>query len=167
MTASTARRFPDWLVLALFVAVTLAVGFLGSRATTPAIGTWYASLTKPAITPPNAVFAPVWTALYVLMAVAAWLVWRSGPDGRAIAAAMRAFWIQLALNLAWSWIFFGARDIGWAFFEILLLIAALLVTILRFWRISPRAGMLLLPYLAWTLFATLLTLRFWQLNPRG
>ncbi|MBL8699133.1 MAG: tryptophan-rich sensory protein [Alphaproteobacteria bacterium] len=167
MAASIARRLPAWATLALFVAVTLGVGYLGAQVTTPAIGGWYAGLAKPDFTPPNGVFAPVWTALYVMMAVAAWMVWRADAAPSAIEAAMRAFWIQLALNLAWSWIFFGARDVGWAFFEILLLIAALLVTILRFWKLSPRAGLLLLPYLAWSLFATALTLRIWQLNPRS
>ena len=152
-------------MLILFLVITLAVGFLGSRVTAPAIGGWYAGLIKPGFTPPNAIFAPVWTTLYVMMAVAAWLVWKADGEERRIGAALRAFWVQLALNLAWSWIFFGAKDIGWAFFEILLLIAAVIVTILRFWRLAPRAGMLLLPYLAWSLFATALTFRLWQLNP--
>lgn len=158
------RRVPGWLALVLFLAATLGIGYLGSRATAPAIGGWYAGLVKPAITPPNAVFAPVWTTLYVLMAVAAWLVWRA-PDGPGRRAALRVFWIQLALNLAWSWIFFGARDIGWAFFEILLLLVALALTLWRFHAVAPRAALLLVPYAAWTGFAAVLTWQFWQLNP--
>ncbi len=161
------RRLPAWSVLILFIAVTLGVGFFGARATAPAIPTWYAGLNKPDLMPPNWVFGPVWTTLYLMMAVAGWLVWRHEGEERPREAALRAFWIQLALNFTWSWIFFQAKDPGWAFVEILLLVAAVLVTILRFGRFSRAAALLLLPYLAWIGFASYLTLRIWQLNPRA
>jgi len=144
-----------------FLLATLGVGVLGSLFTTPQIPTWYAGLNHPSIAPPNWVFAPVWTTLYVLMAIAAWRVWkvtglRSG--------AMAAFAVQLVLNLAWSALFFGAHNIGGALAEIALLDVAIVITVILFFWHDWLAGLLLLPYLAWTLFATLLTYGFWGLN---
>jgi len=147
--------------LYFFLLATLGVGAVGSLFTTPQISTWYAGLNHPSIAPPNWVFAPVWTTLYVLMAFAAWRVWkvtglRSG--------AMALFAVQLALNLAWSAIFFGLHQIGGALAEIALLDAAILVATILFFRRDWLAGLLMLPYLAWTLFATFLTYAFWGLN---
>ena len=147
--------------LYFFLLATLGVGAVGSLFTTPQISTWYAGLNHPSIAPPNWVFAPVWTTLYVLMAFAAWRVWkvtglRSG--------AMAVFAVQLALNLAWSAIFFGLHQIGGALAEIALLDAAILVATILFFRRDWLAGLLMLPYLAWTLFATFLTYAFWGLN---
>jgi tryptophan-rich sensory protein len=147
--------------LLLFILVTVAVGAAGSFFTQPNIPTWYAGLNHPDITPPNWVFAPVWTTLYVLMAFAAWRVWRiTGLKS----VEMLAWGLQLALNLAWSGIFFALHKIGAALAEILLLDLAILYTLLLFWRRDSLAGALMLPTLAWTGFATLLTWRFWQLN---
>ena len=147
--------------LLLFILATVAIGAAGSIFTQPNISTWYAHLNHPSITPPNWVFAPVWTTLYVMMAVAAWRVWRiTGLKS----IELLAWGLQLALNLAWSAIFFGLHRIGAALVEILLLDLAILTTLLLFWRRDAIAGALLLPYLAWTGFATLLTWRFWQLN---
>lgn len=147
--------------LYFFLLATLGVGAVGSLFTTPQIPTWYAGLNHPSIAPPNWVFAPVWTTLYVLMAFAAWRVWkvaglRSG--------AMAVFAVQLALNLAWSVIFFGLHQIGGALVEIALLDAAILIATILFFRHDWLAGLLMLPYLAWTLFATFLTYAFWGLN---
>ena len=148
--------------LLIFVLVTVAIGAFGSFFTQPNIPTWYAQLNHPAITPPNWVFGPVWTTLYVMMAVAAWRVWRmTGLKSR----EMLAWTVQLALNFAWSAIFFGLHRIGAALIEIVLLDLAILTTLLLFWRRDRIAGMLLVPYLAWTCFATLLTWRFAALNP--
>ena len=147
--------------LLFFILVTAAVGAAGSLVTQPNIPTWYAHLNHPSITPPNWVFGPVWTTLYVLMAVGAWRVWRiTGLKS----IELLAWGLQLALNFAWSAIFFGLHRIGAALVEILLLDLAILYTLLLFWRRDAIAGALLLPYLAWTGFATLLTWRFWQLN---
>jgi tryptophan-rich sensory protein len=147
--------------LLLFILVTVAVGAAGSIFTQPNIPTWYMHLNHPSITPPNWVFGPVWTTLYALMAVAAWRVWRiTGLKS----VELLAWGLQLALNLAWSVIFFGLHRIGAALVEILLLDLAILTTLLLFWRRDAIAGALLLPYLAWNGFATLLTWRFWQLN---
>jgi tryptophan-rich sensory protein len=147
--------------LLLFILVTVAVGALASLVTESHISTWYARLNHPSITPPNWVFAPVWTTLYVLMAFAAWRVWRiTGLKS----VEMLAWGLQLALNFAWSMIFFALHKIGAALVEILLLDLAILYTLLLFWRRDTLAGALMLPYFTWTGFATLLTWRFWELN---
>ena len=147
--------------LFVFLLVTLGVGTCASLFTTPQIPTWYAGLNHPAIAPPNWVFAPVWTTLYVLMAVAAWLVWkRAGLRS----VEMAAFAGQLALNFAWSAIFFGLHQIGAALILIAALDLAILITAILFFRRDPLAGLLFVPYLAWVLFATALTHAFWRLN---
>jgi len=150
-----AKRRP----LYIFLIVTLSTGAVGSLFTSPAIPTWYAFLNRPAFTPPNWVFAPVWTALYIMMAFAAWRVWRK-TGLRSV--EMAAFAVQLVLNLGWSVVFFGLHQIGAALIEIVALDVAILVL---FFHRDRMAGLLMLPYLAWTLFATLLTQTFGQLNP--
>ena len=144
-----------------FLILTLAVGAAGSLFTQPSIPTWYAGLNKPAIAPPNWVFAPVWTTLYILMAFAAWRVWKK-TGLRSV--EMAAFAVQLALNFFWSVLFFGLHRIGAALIEIAVLDLAILATLVLFFRRDRPAGLLFAPYLAWTLFATLLTQTFGQLN---
>lgn len=127
-------------------------------------GEWYAALNKPAWNPPGWIFGPVWTALYVMMAVAAWLVWRRGG----FAAQRRPlgwFLAQLVLNALWTPLFFGLRQPGWAFAEILLLWLAILATLLAFRSVSRAAAWLLVPYLAWVSFAAVLNGTIWRLNP--
>ncbi|HEX4636615.1 MAG TPA: TspO/MBR family protein [Rhizomicrobium sp.] len=144
-----------------FLVATLGTGALASLFTTPQIPTWYASLNKPSFTPPNWLFAPVWTTLSILMAFAAWRAWRkTGLKS----PAMAAFAFQLALNLAWSVLFFGLHQIGAALTEILVLDVAIAVTLLLFFRPDFLAGLILLPYLAWTVFASILTHAIWQMN---
>jgi tryptophan-rich sensory protein len=124
-------------------------------------GDWYASLNKPEWNPPSWIFGPVWTALYLMMAGSAWLVWRR--DGW-----RRPLWLyftQLALNAAWTPVFFGAREIGWALVLIVVLWLAILVTLLSFLRVSRVAGGMLLPYLAWVSFAAFLNFTLWRMNP--
>jgi benzodiazapine receptor len=148
--------------LLAFILVTLIIGAGASVFTEPSIPTWYANLVHPAIAPPNWVFAPVWTTLYVLMAVAAWRVWRiTGTRSK----EMTAYGVQLALNFAWSAIFFAAHQIGLALIEIILLVLAILVTAILFLRRDRLAGILFLPYLGWTAFAAVLTHAFWVANP--
>ncbi len=154
----TAKHRP----LYFFLIATLGVGACASFFTQPAIPTWYAALSHPALAPPDWVFAPVWTLLYVAMAFAAWRVWRK-TGLRTL--EMAAFALQLALNFAWSAIFFGLHRIQAAFVEILVLDLVLLVTALLFARRDAVAGLLLLPYLAWTVFASVLTHAFLRLNP--
>ena len=147
--------------LLLFVLGTLLVGWAGSLFTQPNIPTWYAGLEKPAFTPPNWIFAPVWTALYVLMAVAAARVFKiTGLKSPELAA----WFAQLFLNLCWSALFFELHRLDWALAEILVLDAAILLTTVLFWRRDRLAGLLMLPYLGWTSFATVLNHAVWQLN---
>jgi benzodiazapine receptor len=151
----------DWGGLVFWVALCLAAAWFGSRFEP---GAWYTGLARPAYTPPAWVFAPVWTLLYMLMALAAWLVWREhGFAGAPIALSL--FMVQLALNAAWSWIFFGLHRPGLALAEIQILWWAIMVTLIAFWRRRRLAGRLLLPYLLWVTFATVLNFGFWQLNP--
>ena len=156
---STAR---DLAALAGFAALTLAVGAAGGLATAASVNTWYPTLAKPAFNPPNWVFAPVWTTLYLLMALAAWRVWRSGAAGARL--ALGAWALQLALNLCWSLVFFGLREIGAALAEILVLLAAIALTAFLSWRIDRLAGALYAPYIAWVAFATVLNAALWKLN---
>ena len=152
-----------WIGLAVSVALCLGAGGLGAAVTTPQIDGWYKTIAKPAWNPPAAVFGPVWTTLFVLMAVAAWLVWR--PAGfRAAALPLALFGVQLVLNVAWSGIFFGLQRPGWAFVEILVLLLAIGATTVAFFRCSPLAGWLMVPYLAWTSFAAILNFTIWRLN---
>ncbi len=152
-------------VLAAFVAVALSAGWIGSLATTPNIPTWYAGLTKPSFNPPNAIFPVVWTILYVLMGVAAWMVWRS-PSGesRRRRVALVLWFVQLGLNVLWSFAFFGARSPLAGLVVIVVLLAAIVVTILAFRRVSGLAALLLAPYLAWVAFATVLNASILSLN---
>lgn len=146
-----------WLVLCFGAAA------LGSWATTPELPGWYASLRKPSFNPPNWVFGPVWTVLFALMAVAAWLVWkRAGWGGGR--AALGAFLVQLGLNTLWSWLFFGRHAIGAAAVEIVILWLAILATAVLFARVDRRAGWMLAPYLAWVGYATVLNIAIWRLN---
>ena len=153
------RKPAEFLALFALLAVTLAVGFIASLVTTPNIPGWYEALHKPSFNPPNGVFAAVWTALYVLMAVSAWRVWRK--------AGLRPLWLyvlQLALNGVWSFIFFGAHATGAALTEIILLFILVLATMRSFWDRDLIAGLLFMPYAAWVLFAGVLNGAIWRLN---
>jgi tryptophan-rich sensory protein len=151
------RKHPG-LALAGFVIVTFGVPLLGAPAMP---GAWYASLIKPAWNPPAWIFGPAWTLLYTLMAVAAWLVWKQVGWRR----PLRLYFAQLALNAAWTPIFFGAHQLGWALLEIAALWTAILLTMLSFRQTSKTAGWLFAPYLAWVTFATVLNFTLWRLNP--
>ncbi|HMN85836.1 MAG TPA: tryptophan-rich sensory protein [Bauldia sp.] len=157
------RPWPDLAVLAGFLLLCYGAAFLGQIATGPAIPTWYAGLAKPPLNPPNAVFPVVWTALYTLMAVAAWLVWqvRTAPMR---GAALAAFLVQLALNVAWSFAFFGERSPGLGLVVVVPLLAAIAVTTWLFGRVRPLAGRLMVPYLLWVSFATYLNAGVFALN---
>lgn len=161
MSDSNRRR--DTVAFMIFLALCLAVSALGAAATATSVGSWYRTLAKPPFNPPDWIFAPVWTALYFMMALAAWRVWRR--DGlRQARAALMLFALQLALNLAWSVLFFGMRAIGAALLEIVALLVAILATTLVFWRRDRVAGMLFIPYAAWVAFAAVLNAALWRLN---
>lgn len=152
------------LGLLIWVGLSFAAGAIGSLATTPNIPEWYARLNRPAWTPPNWVFGPVWSALYLLMGIAAWLVWRRvGLAAGALPLCL--FIIQLVLNTVWSLLFFGLHRPDLAFGEIIVLWLAIFTTMVTFWRVVPLGGALLLPYLLWVGFAAALNLAIWRLNP--
>lgn len=146
-----------WRALAGLLLASAVVSALGGIVTATSVKTWYQTLVKPAFTPPNAVFAPVWTALFLTMAVAAWLAWRRG-------AALLPHWVQLTLNLGWSVLFFGLRRPDLALLDLAALWLAILWAMIVFWRATAVAGALMLPYLAWVSFAAALNLEVWRLN---
>lgn len=148
-----------WLWLAFWVVLSLLPGAFGSQFPP---GEWYAALAKPRWTPPSWVFGPVWTLLYVLMGVAAWLVWDRHRNAARV--ALNLFVLQLIVNAAWSWLFFGLRSPALAFAGIVLLWALILATVIAFRRLRPPAAALLLPYLAWVTFAAALNFAIWRLN---
>ena len=146
--------------LTFCIVVCLGAGWLGSLLTRPALMT-YEGLSKPNWTPPNWLFAPVWTILYVAMGVAAGLAWRRSSLA---ALPMLLFLLQLVLNVAWSAVFFRLRSPGWAFLEIVALWCAILLTVVAFGRTAPVAGWLMVPYLVWVSYATALNFAIWRLN---
>ena len=139
-------------------------GVVGSIFTTPAIPTWYATLRKPSFTPPNWVFSPVWISLFVLMGIAAFLVWNKGLSDQRVKTALGIFALQLILNVLWSAMFFGLRSPLAGLIEIAVLWVAILLTILYFFRVSEAAGILLIPYFLWVSFAAFLNFSIWRLN---
>ena len=154
------RQIP---VLLFFLGLCLGVGGLGAWVTVPEIGSWYEALSKPSWTPPDQIFGPVWTSLYVMMAVSAWLVWRERSSG-ARTYGLYMFFVQLILNVGWSWLFFRFHWVGAAFVEVVLLILAIGIYLVVVARVSRLGAVLFLPYLAWVLFASALNFRIWQLN---
>ena len=140
--------------------LTFGAAYVGSRFP---VDEWYTALSKPSWNPPNWLFGPVWSVLYLLMAISVWLVWRKEGLLGAI-LPLSIFLLQLVLNAGWSWLFFGLHEPVFAFIEILGLWVAILVNIILFWRINPISGILLLPYLVWVTFATVLNYTLWRLN---
>lgn len=153
-------------VLKCFIAIIICEGVGGVSAlfTISAIPTWYAFLHKPFFAPPNWVFGPVWNTLYFLMGVSVFLVWQKGVKNKNVKEAVSIFAIQLGLNFLWSIIFFGLRAPAWAFIDIVLLWVAIMLSIKRFYPISKTAAYLLVPYLLWVSFATILNLAIVLLN---
>lgn len=163
MVAQTSRARPkSLLMLAVSVAAVAAVSVIGGLAGSSSAEE-YGRLQQPSFAPPSWVFGPTWTVLYALMAVAAWLVWRTGPSPET-RRALTLYAVQLVLNAAWTPLFFGLGWRGVAFFELSILLVVLIATVVLFWRRSVPAGALLLPYLAWSGFALCLNFAVWQLN---
>jgi tryptophan-rich sensory protein len=151
------------LRLVTSIVICQAFGLLGAVFTSPAIATWYAGLNKPFFNPPNWLFAPVWTLLYLAMGVSLYLVWERKGEAD-IKPALVIFAVQLVLNLTWSILFFGLKLPGIALGEILVLWVVILLTIVKFWPLSKTASYLLVPYLLWVSFASLLNFSIWRLN---
>ena len=150
--------------LIIAIAIPLLVGAVSGYFTATSVNGWFTTINKPSFNPPNGVFAPVWTTLYVFMGVASFLVWRSSTDSAVKRMAMTLYGLQLLLNFLWSFIFFGAHELGWALFDITLLWAMILLTIIWFRKISTSAAWLLVPYLCWVSFAAILNFAIWKLN---
>lgn len=150
--------------LIIAIAISQLAGIIGSVFTAPSITSWYSELTKPALNPPSWVFGPVWTTLFTLMGIAAFLIWKQGLKRKDVKIALGIFLGQLVLNTLWSILFFGLRNPGAALIEIAFLWLAILTTIIAFAKISKPAAWLLLPYILWVSFATYLNYALWSLN---
>lgn len=155
----TALLHKPWLALVGFIVLCEAAGVAGTIFTAQAIPEWYALLNKPTFSPPNWLFGPVWITLYLMMGTAAWLVWRREGIG-----ALRVFWVQLALNALWTPLFFGLQNPLAGLVCIVLMWLAIAWTIVGFWRVSRLAALLLVPYLIWVSFATVLNAAIYVLN---
>lgn len=151
--------------IAIGVIICLAVGYLSGMVTRTSITTWYPTLVKPSFNPPNWIFAPVWTSLYVMMGIAAGLIWNQIPSQKeAVTKALQFFAIQLVLNALWSYLFFGMYNLMLATIEVVLLWLMIFETYSQFAKINKTASYLMLPYLAWVSFASVLTASIWWLN---
>lgn len=158
-------KIPDWGKAIIVTAGTFAAGALGSAFTFSEIPNWYATLNKTIISPPNWVFGPVWTLLYIMMAVAAFLVWReSGKDKKTVKEAMQLNATQLILNAMWSILFFGGHLLGVAYLEIIALLIVIILTTRYYFKVSKVAGYMMLPYITWVTFASFLNLFTWLAN---
>ncbi|MEN6543534.1 TspO/MBR family protein [Parvibaculum sp.] len=163
-SAQTPGTIQSIILLFGFLAFVFTFAGLGGYVTTANIESWYATLQKPSLTPENWVFPVVWNFLYFLMGLSGWLVWRTAGGFAAGGAPLAIYGAQVMLNFSWSVVFFGLHSPGGALIEIFVLLAAIAANIMAFWRVNRLAALLLLPYLAWSLFATYLTAMVWLLN---
>jgi translocator protein len=150
--------------LIISIVLTMGIGLLGGIFTAPEIQTWFVHLNKPSWNPPNWLFAPVWTTLYLMMGISLYLIWKAKANTDAKRWAIIIFIAQFALNFMWTYIFFKEHLIGWAFVDIVLLWIAILCTIIGFSKINKTAAWLLVPYISWVSFAAILNYAIWQLN---
>ena len=164
MNQSATSRPNQALGFAFWLGICVATSAIGALASSNA-RTFYAELVRPAWAPPGWLFGPVWSLLFLAMAVAAWLVWRIPQSSRARSLALGLFVVQLVANALWSWLFFVWNLGGIAFAEVLVLWLLIACTLVAFWRVRPAAGVLLVPYLLWVSFAAVLNYVLWQLNP--
>lgn len=141
-----------------------AVGLIGSIFTAPAVVRWYPALEKPFFNPPAWVFAPTWTLLYAMMGVALYMIWRKKEQGYNVSLALTLFFTQLFLNGMWSFLFFGLKSLELAVLDILMLWVLIILTVVQFWGIDRRASLLMIPYLAWVSYASILAYAIWRLN---
>ena len=163
MTRHRSQRMADRVALAALLAASVAAQGLGAWLTSRSVGTWYPTLVKPAWTPPDWIFGPVWTLLYLLMAVAAWLVWRERAR-HPVGPALTLYVVQLILNVAWSGLFFGLQDPAAGLLGIGVLWVAIVATMTAFWRACRLAAWLLTPYAIWVSYAVALSWTLWRLN---
>ena len=152
------------LALILSIGITLGVGILGSLLTVPSVRSWYPTISKPSFNPPNWIFQPVWTTLFVLIGISAYLVWQRRASIEHFPRTVAVYAIQLVLNVMWSFLFFYARNIGMASFEIVVLLIVIIINARVFYKVNKVAGLLFIPYILWVSFAAVLTFSIYQLN---
>lgn len=157
-------KISNSIKLIISLVICQLAGIIGSLFTMSKIPTWYMTLNKPELAPPNWIFGPVWTTLFILMGIALYLVWKQGIDRKDVKIALCIFGTQLILNVLWSIIFFGLENPGSAFIEIISLWISILLSIIYFYKINKTAGYLLIPYIAWVSFASYLNYMIWWLN---
>jgi translocator protein len=150
--------------LLLCIVASQMAGIIGGIITATSVMDWYPTLRKPSFTPPDWLFGPTWTVLFVIMGIAAYLVLRSGIQGKLVKISLGIFLVQLVLNLLWSIVFFGLKSPGGAMIEIVFLWLAILITAIYFFKVSMAAGWLMLPYIAWVSFAAILNFQIWRIN---
>jgi benzodiazapine receptor len=158
------KKFSDIKKLIISIFICLFVGFIGSFFTLPSIPTWYETLQKPSFAPPNWVFFPTWTALFIMMGISLFLVWQKGCEDKKVKTALYLFAGQLILNALWSVAFFGFRSPLLGLMEIIILWIAILATILSFMKLSRTGAYLLIPYILWVSFAAIINFSIWRLN---
>ncbi len=154
----------NWIKLFLFILASEIAGSVGSFFTIPAIPTWYNTLEKSSLTPPNYIFGPVWTLLFLLMGVSFYLIQEKGKSKKEVAKASIVFVVQFAFNLAWSFLFFGLRSPFYGLLCIVLLLALILINLIQFYKIDKTAGYFYLPYVLWVSFASYLNFTIFLLN---
>jgi len=144
--------------------IPLSIGAVGGYLTQESVNTWYPTLNKPSFNPPNWIFAPVWTTLYILIGISAYLVWQKRKQIEHLPRTIAIYFIQLVLNLMWSFLFFYSRLIGAAFYEILALLLVIVLNAVVFYKIDKTAGLIFIPYFIWVSFATVLTYSIFKVN---
>ncbi|MBU2539558.1 tryptophan-rich sensory protein [Patescibacteria group bacterium] len=157
-------KLNNFVKLIIAVGVCELAGIVGSLFTTSAIPTWYATLQRPSFSPPNWLFGPVWIMLYILMGISIYLIWQKVEKNKTARGAMWLFWIHLFFNAIWSIIFFGLQNPGLAFINIIIIWLLIIALMIKFWKINRWATYLLIPYLLWVSFASVLNYFIWYLN---
>lgn len=152
------------IALIINLAITLSLGFIGSKFTLTSVKTWYPTLNKPSFNPPDSIFQPVWTALFILIGIAAYRIWQKRDQIQHFPRTVAIYLIQLVLNLLWSFIFFYSRQIGLALIEIIIFLAVIVLNAWVFYKVDKPAGLIFIPYILWVIFATVLTYNIFILN---
>lgn len=153
-----------FIIPIFFVLISQFAGIVGSIFTVPAIATWYAKLTKPSFNPPGWIFGPVWILLYTMMGISAYLVWQKWGESGMARVGVMLFFVHLIFNALWSYLFFGLKNPMFAFFEIIVLWLMILAMIIIYYQINKTASYLLIPYIMWVSFASVLNFYIWKLN---
>ena len=161
--STSARKF-NFVAFIINLAIPLSIGAIGAYFTASSVDTWYRTISKPSFNPPNGIFGPVWTSLYIMIGISAYLVWQKRARIEQFPRTVAIYLIQLVLNLMWSFIFFYAHELGMALIEIIMLLIVIIINARVFYKIDKTAGLLFIPYILWVSFATVLTYSIFSLN---